>query len=532
MAQFTALIQRRRRWFLLLLILVAYGLRVSGLDRQSLWRDEVDAIYFALRELPATLSMFLQAAQNGPLYFLGLRPWFYLMGTTEFVLRYPSVVAGTLSVPLLWVVARQLLPGRTGSPAAAAFLGALFMAVNPYQVWYGQEGKMYATITALALLATWLWWRGVSRGGWRPWAGYWVTVSAAMYIHLLMVLIIPLHCLWFWLAWPVSRKQALGYGLALAGLTLPYLPMAWWHWEMLTAPGQVTGFAFVPLPQMLEGLALFQMRGFWTALSPLWLAPVLFLFGAGLLLGVTEIGAVRPTPDLSREPVLAPWRRFSLIVSWLLAPTCAIFVLSLRQPIFTERYLIWLSPAAFLIIALGTLVLGRSSERWGPLVTGLALVYLLGLWGTLNWQQKITTIKYDLRTAVHYVHSRRQPEDLLILQIPHQEWSYRYYSSDMGVAPFAGSDERLGRWAGGPYTNFGQPDEQAQAAVDDALRSATAGVTDVWVLFSEAEMWDSRRLMDHWLDRHGRVIEQATFAGVEARRYVLATERNGHAQQP
>ena len=45
-----------RRWLLLMLVLVAYALRVIGLDRQSLWRDEVDAIYFAVRELPTTLG--------------------------------------------------------------------------------------------------------------------------------------------------------------------------------------------------------------------------------------------------------------------------------------------------------------------------------------------------------------------------------------------------------------------------------------------------------------------------------------------
>ena len=71
-----------RRILLLGLVLAAFALRALGLDRQSLWRDEVDAIYFAVRNLNETLSMFVQAAQNGPLYFLGLRPWFGLMGTT------------------------------------------------------------------------------------------------------------------------------------------------------------------------------------------------------------------------------------------------------------------------------------------------------------------------------------------------------------------------------------------------------------------------------------------------------------------
>ena len=112
LARVTAMKINRRRWLLLSLVLAAYAWRVTGLDRQSLWRDEVDAIYFAVRNLDETLSMFVQAAQNGPLYFLSLRAWFAVMGTTEFVLRYPSVVAG-------YPEHSALLAGSTAAAARA-----------------------------------------------------------------------------------------------------------------------------------------------------------------------------------------------------------------------------------------------------------------------------------------------------------------------------------------------------------------------------------------------------------------------------
>ena len=148
----------------------AFAWRIHGLSRQSLWRDEVDAIYFALRDLPETLSMFVDTAQNGALFFLSLRPWLRLAGTSEFALRYPSVLFGMLSVALLWQVGRRLMPGR--SPVAsrgrsrillaltigsAPVLAAAFLAVNPYLLWYSQDGKMYALTPFLALLAAWLW---------------------------------------------------------------------------------------------------------------------------------------------------------------------------------------------------------------------------------------------------------------------------------------------------------------------------------------------------------------------------------------
>jgi mannosyltransferase len=554
----------RQRWLLLALVLLAYSLRVIGLDRQSLWRDEVDAIYFAVRNLEETLAMFTASAQNGPLYFLLLRPWFWLVGTGEFALRYLSVFLGTASVPLLWQVAQQLAPEReepnptqqteidsnlapvdaskpmdsrhvlrvtwqdaTRNTQHAApldhlrspvLIAAALLAISPYMVWYGQEGKMYAAVTFLALLASWCWLRGVLRGGWGYWLGYWLTVTAAIYIHLMMVLLLPVHLLWFLIAWPASRQRWRGYALALAGLTLPYLPMALWHWEMLTRPEKLTGFAYTPAVDALRGLALYHSRGFIPATELLWLAPLFFLFIAGLLLGVSAIGDRRAG---DAQP-LAPARRYALLLTWLLAPVAGILLMSLRQPVFTERYVIWIGPAALLFVALGVQVLLTSSGRLAPWLAALLLVYFVAVWGAINWQQQTATIKYDLRGAVQYLHAARDPADLLILQIPHQEWSYRYYTSDFGPTPFQDSDARLGRWTGGPYTNYGEPDDAAAAAVDAALAQATAGSDVVWVMLSEVAMWDQRGLTVQWLDAHATLAEQRDFAGVQVRRYTLS----------
>ena len=106
------------RWAVLLIVLLAFAWRVLGLDRQSLWRDEIDAIFFSLQDLPALLSMFTEPGQNGPLYFLALRIWFGLVGTSEFALRFPSVVAGVVSIPLMWQVGRLLMPASNKQQTA------------------------------------------------------------------------------------------------------------------------------------------------------------------------------------------------------------------------------------------------------------------------------------------------------------------------------------------------------------------------------------------------------------------------------
>jgi hypothetical protein len=166
-------------------------------------------------------------------------------------------------------------------------------------------------------------------------------------------------------------------------------------------------------------------------------------------------------------------------------------------------------------------VLYHNAGRLGAPLGALLLLYIVSFWLYAGWQQKTLPMKYDLRSAVAYVAARRAPGTLLILQIPHMEWSYRYYTGDFQSDLFAESEARLGRWNPGLYTNYGAPDDEARAEVDQQMRAITAGVTELWVFRSEVEMWDARHLMDEWLDQHGQVIDQAEFHGAQVKRYKL-----------
>lgn len=510
---------------MLLLTLVAFAWRMDRLNKQSLWRDEIDAVWFATRDLSETLDMFVQAAQNGPLYFLSLRPWFSLVGSSEFALRYPSVLAGVLCVPLLWQLARRLIPPTaTGDgnanwqgPGWAPALAATFFAAHPYHLWYAQEGKMYAWVTCFALLTTWLWWQGITQGGRRRWLAYWLAVTLAIYTHLLFVLILPLHFVWFWILWPHSKAHWRGYAGALAGLTLPYIPLLIWQWEFLLASEQMTFFRFTPLAQVGQALAHSHTLGFAPRVEAVWLSPIYFLAGVGVLLGWGEIGTRAPNTAIAP----APWRRYLLLLSWVIVPVACIYALSLRQPVFTERYILWIGPALLILLALGAVAVRTHAFWLARPITLVLCIYVLGFWLHAGWQQKNLPMKYDLRSGVTYVAERREPGELLMLQIPHLAWAYGYYTSDQGPRPFEGSDARLGHWLGGLWTNNDWPDEVAWNDVQARMEGWTAQEETLWLLRSEPEMWDSRRLLDRWLEQNAQVIDSADFPGIQARRYRL-----------
>ncbi len=525
---------------------LALALRLYHLVFQSLWRDEVDTLLFATRPLATVLGNFRRPGENGPLYFLLMRPWLAVTGHSEFALRFPSALAGALAVPLIYVLVRRLSGPRAG------LIAALLAATAPYLVWYGQEARMYALLTVLVPLALWLTLRVVEHGRWWRWALLYVATSLSIYVHVLAALVAPVQVVWFGILLfrknaiyradthaaraatadenvgpvgnrphtaifravvhaaggatasenvgpvanrpytPILRAVWLPPALYLAALILPYLPLAWWQATLWLSPTFQTGHPFVPLPEMLTVLAAAFSRGILPVEEPATLLPAMLALLAGVVLW----------PGSGRD-----WRRAVLLLVWLLLPPLVLFGVSLGMPLFADRYLIWIMPAFLALLALGVVALARAWRPLGLLTAGAILAFnLAGVWG-----QATQPIKADFRSAAAFVVERQQTGDLLIFQIPYIRFNFRYYSD-----PF---DPTIGRLRGieGPYTN----DALSEAALDAIMAEGAAPAAAVWLVASETPMWDSRGLTQAWLAAHGAVTDHADFARVSVTRYQL-----------
>jgi mannosyltransferase len=494
-----------RRTLLLLacLTLLAFIIRIYHLTYQGLWRDEVDALRFATQPLPALLNMFRQPGENGPLFFLSLRPWLALAGTSEFALRFPSAWAGTLAVPVIFALVRRLGRyahlGREGRATTAAFVAALLMATAPYLIWYGQEAKMYALLTAVIPLSLWLTIEASERGGWLRWLALYVLTSLCFYTHLLAALIVPVQILWL-LCLPTGpgagrrRLMALAYPVALA---LPYLPLAVWQLPVIRAATFRPGQSFVPLPDIFAVLAVAFSRGILPVDQPLTALPLMLALLAGL-------GLWAPVPaKFWRSRSLPPaWRVVALLAVWLFLPPLEIYAISLSVPVFLDRYLIWIMPALLALAGLGVVTLAQAARPLGLLTLGAILVF------NLDGVRMQTTqpIKADFRSAAHYVMSHRQPDDLLIFQIPYNRFTFSYYS---------GPDIT---WMDGPYTNRGEN----AATVDAWMKPRVGDHQHVWLIASEVSLWDNREMTLQWLNSHGHVTDRAQFTRVDVIHYDLA----------
>ena len=489
----------RIRHALSALVVTAFALRAYHLDFQSLWRDEVDTIAFATRALPRLLSTLTAPKENGPLYFLLLRPWIALTGDSEFSVRFFSLAFGVLAIPLAYALGRRWL-----SPLGS-MLGALLMAFSPYLIWYSQEAKMYTLIILLTMLSLYLYVEALARGQWLYWAAYVVATSFCLYTHILAALIIPLEIILFMVWWPRHRTRLKPWLAAIGCVTLPYIPLALWEIPLLLSSYE-TGHPFYPLHEILRNLLLaFSHDGVLGIASPwllvLSLIPFVFLFLAGIFLEDKKLNpAIDSDVRRGEGPVLSPAEGVTLLL-YLFLPILGVYLISLGMPIFAERYLIYVAPAFYLISARGLAAVKLRSNA----VFALCLVLVLTLDVQSSWAQSHTRLKSDFRSAAQYFALHREPDDLVIFLIPNVRPTFEYYyRSDYHPAD-------------GPCTNDGM----SESELDAILGKMTEGHRNIWLVASEAELWDQRGLVKAWLDGKGKLVDEEEFARVRLHRYEL-----------
>ncbi|MBI5566188.1 MAG: glycosyltransferase family 39 protein [Chloroflexi bacterium] len=137
---------RRYLVWLTLITLLAFGARVIDLGRDSFWFDELWTLN-ATRDDVATI-VGGQDLNNPPGYFLVAYGAVQAVGVSEYALRFPSALAGTLTIPLIYVAACILAGRRVGVWAA------LLLAISPFHLRYSQEARGYALQVMCSMFST------------------------------------------------------------------------------------------------------------------------------------------------------------------------------------------------------------------------------------------------------------------------------------------------------------------------------------------------------------------------------------------
>ena len=211
--------------------LVAVGLllRLYHLDAQSLWSDEALSLTAARLPLDQLLERIAKSWNHPPLHYLLLHGWFRWFGFGVWQARSLSVLFGTLSIAMLYAVARHLFDRRTALASTA------LLAISQLGVMYAQEARSYAQLSFFVLCAVLLFLVAVRERRTAAWWGFVLAATAMIYTHYYGTMVVAALFVWALLS---SHRRALRIAWLAPAAVVVALPGLWW-WTRIGFVGRV-----------------------------------------------------------------------------------------------------------------------------------------------------------------------------------------------------------------------------------------------------------------------------------------------------
>ncbi len=472
---------------LLLFIVLGFALRVHALEYQSMWSDEGLSYYRAT--LPA--SEVLQGLividgvetkdTNPPLYFLLLHFWRTLTGESVFTLRFSGALAGTLAIPLIFILGSAIY-GRWVGLAAA-----LLMAISPFHVWQSQVLRNYSLLVTLNLASVYGLFRYLlsSPGQIKSrWLALWLLAGLlGIYVHYFGFLVFAFGALALLLVlagrWQIDRLvRQKRFWLALGGGLLLLLPAVAIGLERFQAGPQIDFHQIGLVPVLIHAASAFAV-GIEPSLAHAWwrILPALLLACAGLIFGWRR-----------------RWQPTAVLLGYQFVPLGLLLLLSTINPLYNgvRHLLIGLPP--FLLFAANGAFAGSSAGKGLHTGTGRgrlllrwlgALLFVWVIIVQLDWLYTQFTdqrlLRDDIRGAAEYLNHFAGDDDIIILHDTIIGLTFDYYYE--GEAPTVAIPALY---------------EQDVSAAQAAMESAAAGKKRIWFLarptprtgFPRKELWE------------------------------------------
>ncbi len=420
------------RWCPVICILLAFARLAFDLDAKTLWWDESLSLQRSEQDWRGLWAgkLILWDGERERITWDQHPPAFYvvlgllLRSSTDspFVLRFISLCAATLFVPVVWGFARFLARKRL-VPSGTEFWATALAALNPFMLWYGQEARPYALWILVSLLAVWALWEWVDTWSYtqKRFAhnGRWATCYIAALLlslgtHYYSLLLLPMHG--FLMAvylLRVDRKFAIEmmtFVLALTG-TLAFVVYRF----IMSQPGAGSNFAPV---------------GFWTVGQEL-----VHTFGVGLSTQRDQVGWLDTIfVALGAYGIYYAMRSRQVrqIQGWFLGlylafPVTALFVLSLVQPNYMAARHHAQLIGIFLVLVASALAALAAYHIRATLVCSLLLIGGMAYSSWHYYESPYYGKAPDYALVGRILEDQIREGDLVIFKGPNSWRLFRYY---------------------------------------------------------------------------------------------------------
>ncbi len=435
-----------RRTVLLLVLLLAFALRLSHLGAKSLWQDEIFTAAIAStgnRVLEVvTIPLYNTALPAPPLYFL-VTHFFLYIGDNDFLLRFPALLFGVLGVSATYALGARLFGKSEG------LVGAFLLCVSSLHVRYSQDARFYSLLAFLSLLSLYFLYRALSDNRRIWWIGFVACTVLNVYNHLFGLLVLLSQIVFMGGLWIGNSLMARRDHSAIAQLTEPPHKADCAHDKRKNLAALVSLAIIVVLygpmiPHLLRGLTsrkgLGGMATPGISLTPSFLAQVLEAWGSGpgFALLVFLIPFIIGLVACVRTRRTQLWLAFS----WLVVPFAVLFLLPAKHG-FRPRYVLFMLPLYLIFIARGLTFLSDVVDNWlerrrvrrtGVFLALSSAVLVLVSWPAL--QGYYTEQRSDWKAVADLLMRSFSPGEVIVSPGPFPQVVLPRYNENLAEATF------------------------------------------------------------------------------------------------
>jgi uncharacterized membrane protein len=159
--------------------------------------------------------------QHPPIYYVLERSWATFFHNSIGGRRALGALFGALTIPALYWLCRELLPGNR----IWALTSATFFAVSPFELQYTQQAREYTLWGLCVVISSALFIRAIRTDDGRAWLAYAVSVAVGLYSYLFFYFVALAHAITLASARSRRSTRALRFfGGAIVAASLLYSP--------------------------------------------------------------------------------------------------------------------------------------------------------------------------------------------------------------------------------------------------------------------------------------------------------------------
>lgn len=380
------------------LVLVNIFIKSLYLVSESISHDEPFTIYHAQFDIPELIN-YLKNYNNPPFFEFILHFWIKWFGISESSVRILPMLFSSFSVFFIYQIGKDFFDRRV------AFISSVLFTFSSMQIWYAHDCRVYSLFLLLTVISFYLFFKLLKEER--------LSLLNLGSIMIVNTLIVYAHYFGVFV-WVLEGIIVVLYYLKNKQITQTFLKI-----------GLVSGIAYFPqIVVLFQRFSESAQNGTWlkapigleSVYNMLWSfcnAPVVTV----LCIVVLVVALIRFF-GFTNKQIQNPFVKYVII--WFVFPFVFMFCMSYKIPMFLDRYLIFLTPAFYILLALSISFLYQKKIIY--YIVTFIMIASFGFSSSFNPSKK-----REIKETVDYIKSKKDDNTIVLVCSSEFNTSFAYY---------------------------------------------------------------------------------------------------------